>query len=347
MRALPLLLTPLLLTACLPPAVAFQPGRVLDPAALGPNNAATEWWYVSGYLPETRQAFHWAQFKVNYRGVPYYAAHIAVTDLNTGKVTFLEQGQQDAAFSFPPLKVRQADWNLIQSASTPTAPFALKAGPLLGQSSAHEDAWTLDLTLTPQKGPVVHPPGYSGTPETGQLYYQSITRLGLAGSIAGQPARGVAWLDHQWGDQTPGRSALWDWFGLHLSDGSDLMLYRVRTLDGRVAQLAGSEVGADGVAREVKNLSMTPGRVWTSPSGRRYILDWTIASERGTLSMHAVHDEQELLSKTTSVAYWEGPEEGTGQWGGAAVTAQGMGEFVGGPLTRAEGGLFGDADSGH
>ncbi|AWN23212.1 carotenoid 1,2-hydratase [Deinococcus irradiatisoli] len=323
-----LLLAPLLLTACVPRAVAFDPARLPDPAALGPNNAATEWWYVSGYLPETKQAFHWAQFKVNYKGVPYFASHLAVTDLNTGKLTFLEEGRQDAKFSFPPLKVRQGDWTLTQSANTPAAPFALQAGPL-------------QLTLTPLKGPVVHPPGYSGTPETGQLYYQSVTRLNVSGTIAGQPARGLAWLDHQWGDQQPGRAALWDWFGVHLSDGSDLMLYRVKTLDGRVVQLAGSEVGADGVAREVRGLTMTPNRQWTSPSGRTYALDWTVTSDRGQLVLKAANDDQELLSKTTSVAYWEGPVSGEGNWGGQAVQVLGMGEFVGGVLTKAEGGLFG------
>ncbi|WP_425145799.1 lipocalin family protein [Deinococcus sp.] len=325
MRALLLLLTPLLLTACLPPAIAFDPANTPSPQALGPNNAATEWWYVSGYLPETGQAFHWAQFKVNYNGLPYYASHIAVTDLNSGKLTFLDERRQDAAFTFPPLKVRQADWSLTQTASAPTAPFVLNAGPL-------------QLTLTPQKGPVVHPPGYSGTAEVGRLYYQSITRLG----IAGKPASGTAWFDHQWGDQTPGRAALWDWFGVHLSDGSDLMLYRVKTLGGKVVQLAGSEVGADGVAREVRGVTMTPTREWTSPSGRRYVLDWTVASERGSLTLKAVRDDQELIAKSTSVAYWEGPVSGAGTWGGAAVQVYGMGEFVGGALTRAEGGLFGE-----
>ena len=161
----------MLLTACVPRAVAFDAARTPDPAALGPNNAATEWWYVSGYLPDTQQAFHWAQFKVNYKGIPYFAAHLAITDLNTGKLTFLEEGRQDAKFSFPPLKVRQGDWTLTQSANAPAAPFALQAGPL-------------QLTLTPAKGPVVHPPGYSGTPETGQLYYQSVTRLNVSGTIA-------------------------------------------------------------------------------------------------------------------------------------------------------------------
>ena len=321
-------LAPVLLTACVPRAVAFDAARTPDPAALGPNNAATEWWYVSGYLPETRQAFHWAQFKVNYKGIPYFAAHLAITDLTTGKLTFLEEGRQDAKFSFPPLKVRQGDWTLVQSADAPAAPFDLQAGPL-------------HLTLTPEKGPVVHPPGYSGTPETGQLYYQSVTRLNVSGSIDGQPARGLAWLDHQWGDQQPGRNALWDWFGVHLSDGSDLMLYRVKTLDGAVVQLAGSEVGADGVARAVGNVMMTPQRQWTSPSGRTYTLDWKVMSDRGDLTLKAVRDDQELLSKTTSVAYWEGPVQGQGTWGGAPVTVLGMGEFVGGVLSKAEGGTFG------
>ena len=322
-----LILAPLLLTACIPRAIAFDPARTPDPAALGPNNAKTEWWYVSGYLPQTKQAFHWAQFKVNYKGIPYDASHIAVTDLGTGKVTFLEQSGQNGKFSFPPLSVNQGDWTLTQSANEPLAPFKLDAGPL-------------QLTLTPQKGPVVHPPGYSGTPETGQLYYQSVTRLGISGTIAGQPAEGLAWLDHQWGDQQPGSAALWDWFGVHLSDGSDLMLYRVKTLDGKVVQLAGSAVGADGVARVVNNLTMTPGREWTAPSGRKYVLDWTISADRGNLTLKAANDDQELLTKSTSIAYWEGPIAGTGTWDNANVDVVGMGEFVGGVLTKEEGGVF-------
>lgn len=320
-------LAPIVLTACVPRAVAFDPAKMPDPAALGPNNAATEWWYVSGYLPDTKQAFHWAQFKVNYKGIPFFAAHLAMTDLTTGKVTFTEEGRQDAKFSFPPLKVSQGDWTLTQTANTPTAPFKLEAGPL-------------QLTLTPRKGPVVHPPGYSGTPETGQLYYQSVTNLAVSGTIGGQPTSGTAWFDHQWGDQQPGRAALWDWFGVHLSNGSDLMLYRVKTLDGKVVQLAGSEVSPDGVARAVGNVSMTPQRTWVSPSGRTYTLDWKVSSDRGDLTLSAVNDNQELLAKITSIAYWEGPVRGNGTWGGAAVKVEGMGEFVGGVLTRAEGGQF-------
>ena len=330
MRLLPLglLISGLLITACVPAPMAFDPNRMPAPDALGANNVATEWWYASGVLPESGLAFHWAQFKVNYRGLPYHASHVAVTDLRGNTVNFVENDVQTTSFGFPPLLVQQGDWTLQQTDKT----YRLTAGPL-------------NLTLTPQKAPVVHPPGYSGTAEVGRLYYQSITRMAVSGTVtvAGQPreARGTVWLDHQWGDQTPGQAALWDWFGVHLSNGSDLMLYRVKTLDGRVVQLAGSEVGADGVAREVKNVTMTPAREWVSPSGRKYVLDWAVASDRGTLTLKAVRDNQELLSKSTSVAYWEGAVQGDGTWGGAAVRAEGMGEFVGGALSRAEGGLFG------
>lgn len=327
MRLLPLglLMSGLLMTACMPAPMAFDPNRMPAPDALGANNVATEWWYVSGVLPESGLAFHWAQFKVNYRGLPYHASHVAITDLRGNTVNFVENDVQTTSFGFPPLLVQQGDWTLKQT----DVSYRLTAGPL-------------NLTLTPLKAPVVHPPGYSGTAEVGRLYYQSVTRLAVSGTVevAGQAreARGTVWLDHQWGDQTPGRQALWDWFGVHLSDGSDLMVYRVRDVQGRVVQVAGSRVGADGVARVVPDMTMTPGRTWRSPSGRDYVLEWTVQAPSLTLTLKPLRDSQELLSKTTSVAYWEGPVEGQGTADGVAVTAQGMGEFVGGVLSREEGG---------
>ncbi|GGM05092.1 lipocalin family protein [Deinococcus aerophilus] len=319
------------LTACLPAPLAFDPAQLPAASDLGARNAGTEWWYVSGVLPDSGLAFHWAQFKVNYRGLPYHASHIAVTDLRNNRLYFVENGDQKATFGFPPLSVSQGEWKLTQNAG-PDAPFQLNAGPL-------------NLTLTPARNAVVHPPGYSGTVETGRLYYQSITRLDVGGTVqVGQetrPATGQAWLDHQWGDQQPGAAARWDWFGLHLSNGSDLMLYRVKNADNVVVQVAASLVGPDGVAHTVENVTMTPGRVWRSPSGRDYTLGWQVSGAGLNLTLAPLRDDQELLSTTTSVAYWEGPVAGTGTVNGQAVTASGMGEFVGGVLTREEGGLFG------
>ncbi|WP_295820178.1 lipocalin family protein [uncultured Deinococcus sp.] len=320
----PALLTLSVLTACVPAPMAFDPAYQPVPDNFGPNNVNTEWWYASGVLPESGLAFHWAQFKVNYRGAPYYTSHVAVTDLRGNTLNFIENNVQTASFAFPPLKLSQDTWTLTQEG----AAYRLNAGPL-------------KLTMTPTKAAVVHPPGYSGTPEVGRMYYQSITRLAVSGTVdvggEAREARGTVWFDHQWGDQTPGRQALWDWFGLHLSDGSDLMLYRVRDGSGRVVQVAGSRVGADGVARVVPDVTMTPGRTWTSPSGRTYVLEWTITAPSVSLTVRPLRDDQELLSKTTGIAYWEGAVQATGTADGQPVTAQGMGEFVGGVLTRAEG----------
>ena len=315
------------LSACVPAPQVFDPALIPPAADLGVKNAATEWWYVSGYLAESGVAFHWAQFKVNYRGLPYHAGHVALTDLRGDQLALSENSSQNARFGFMPLRVQQGDWALREDAQ---GRYHLGAGPL-------------NLVLTPLKGPVVHPPGYSGTPEVGRLYYQSVTRLAASGTvrIGGQARQvsGVVWLDHQWGDQQSGREALWDWFGLHLSDGSDLMLYRIRRANGEVVQVRGSRVDPAGAAHPVPDLVMTPGREWTSPSGRRYVLDWQVSGQGLDLRLAAVRDGQELLTKTTSVAYWEGPVRGEGHLGGVAVSAEGMGEFIGGVLRPDEGGL--------
>lgn len=311
-----------LLSACTPTA---QLNFEQQPTAheLGAKNAPTEWWYVSGYLPESQLSFHWAQFKVKRYGLTYHAGHVAVLDLRTKKLKMFEQKAQNTRFGFPPLLVQQDKWQLKQQDHQ----YLLRAGPL-------------NLQLTPRKAAVVHPPGYSGTPELGRMFYQSITRLDVVGSvqIAGQKRRasGQAWLDHQWGDQSSGQTALWDWFGLHLSNGADLMLYRVRDTKGKVAQLAGSYIDQNGRAKALTKLKMTPLRSWKSPSGRQYVLNWRIEAPNLQLELGPLNDNQELLSKSTFVAYWEGPITGKGQLFDQPISAQGMGEFVAGTLRANE-----------
>ncbi|PYE56201.1 lipocalin family protein [Deinococcus yavapaiensis] len=304
------------LAACAPRATApFDPNRALNPDDFGPQPARVEWWYVSGYLPDDAIAFHWAQFKVTARGIPYTASHVAVTDLRTDRLSFQEQNRGLVTYRFPPLEIGQGRWKLRQEGSA----YTLKAE-------------SIDVRLTPTKPNVIHPPGYSGTAEVGRLYYQSNTRMTLEGTIAGRPVKGLAWLDHQWGDQLAGTAALWDWFGLHLSNGVDLMVYRVKDGRGRVVQQFGSFVDPSGVARNPTNVQLTPMRTWTSSSSHTYGTAWTLSADEFELQVEAVREDQELRSRTTYVAYWEGPMKGRGRWRGEPVEVVGMGEFVGGAL---------------
>lgn len=322
------------LAGCMPSLQGFDARRVPTSSDWGPNPAPVEWWYVSGYLPEEGLAFHWAIFK-GYFGQryslgplplgflfpgPFHASHIALTDLKAGTKVFSERfdfspdkPRGDSTIQYPPLRIEQGDWRLLQEGEA----FRLRAGPL-------------DLRLTPLKPAVVHPPGYSGTPEVGQMYYVSYTRLALEGQINGRSVKGEAWMDHQWGGQFAGQDATWDWFGLHLSGGVDLMLYRVKDRSGKVVQVFGSATAADGSIREIPGVTMTPQETWTSSSGRSYTLSWQVEGEGLSLKLWPLRQDQELLTSSTRVAYWEGPVAGSGTWQGQAVQAKGMGEFVAG-----------------
>ncbi|WP_027882810.1 lipocalin family protein [Meiothermus rufus] len=328
------------LAGCLPRLQGVDPTRLPSPEAWGPHSAPLEWWYVSGYLPENGLAFHWAFFKAYapqdwqwglFRPAflfpgPYHASHIAITDLWADRTHFEERFDfrfdrpwGDSLVRYPPLYIAQDDWHLVQQGEA----YLLQAGPI-------------QVRLTPRKPAVVHPPGYSGTAETGRMYYVSFTRLGLEGHIAGRRVQGEAWMDHQWGDQLSSGAtlgALWDWFGLHLSDGTDLMLYRVRNTKGQVVQLAGSATDPQGRVRELSGLKMTPLESWTSPGGRRYDLSWQVEAEGLELRLTPLRREQELLTASTRVAYWEGPITGSGSWQGQPIQARGMGEFVAGAYT--------------
>ncbi|WP_221090648.1 lipocalin family protein [Deinococcus aquaedulcis] len=317
-RLLPLL-TAALLGACAPVQTTVDPAALPHATDYGPHNFPMEWWYVSAYLPEEALALHWAQFRVrdSRLPVPLMISHVAVTDLRSGTLSFLEQpaGSGDAAF--PPLQLAQGEWTFRQQGNSPAAPFELKAGPL-------------NLTLTPLKAPVIHPPGYSGGPGVGALYYQGVTRLALKGMVGGRTVQGQAWLDHQWGNQIPGQTALWDWFSVHLQSGDDLMVYRVRRPDGEVAQLIGSVVGPGGQVRPVTGLRATPGDTWTSPAGHTYTLGWRLQADDFDLTVRAVRREQELRSRSTRIDYWEGPIEVQGTWAGQPAKGTGMMELVGG-----------------
>lgn len=314
----------LLLIGCAPRLKpSFNPAVQPSATDFGPHGDPLEWWYLSGYLPEEKLAFHWAQFKVSPANIPtdVFLSHVAITDLTTGKVTFLEQqdnpsqGIGAGKVSYPPLKLQDGNWTFTQGKNNF---FTLNAGPL-------------KLKLAAQKPPVIHPPGYSGVPEiTGGMYYQSITRLNMTGSIGQRPVKGVVWLDHQWGNMSVGKKALWDWMSIHMDNGEDLMIYRVLTAKGKQVQLLGSIVDQKGVARPATNIRMTPGRTWTSKTGRTYVLDWKIQADEFDLAVQALNDEQELLGKSTKIVYWEGPIQAKGTWRQQSVTGTGMMELVSG-----------------
>ncbi len=326
-----LLVLLLFLASCAPRLSGVNPAEPPRPDMWDPQPAPIEWWYVSAYLPDDDLAFHWAFFKYyvpeSYRVMglparavfpyPFASEHLAVTDLRADRFTFVERHDFPATRAVvraDPLYLDLDGWRFERTSEG----FRLRADGV-------------DVVLVPEKPPVVHPPGWSGTAETGRMYYVSYTRVRLTGTIAGRAVDGVAWIDHQWGDQMSGVGALWDWYGLHLSNGGDLMVYRIRDAAGNVKVLHASYVDALGRVRALEGVRMTPEGYWTSPvTGFRYAVSWRIEGEGWSLRLDPVRLEQEIRGGLVPVAYWEGPVQGGGTWMGEPVQAWGMGEFVGG-----------------
>src|SRR6202035_3722916 len=85
-------------------------------------------------------------------------------------------------------------------------------------------------------------------------YYYSLTRLRTTGTLAvgGRVfhVEGLSWMDHEFSsDAESGEQVGWDWMGLHLANGSDLMIYRIRGKSPADDYLSGTLIAPDGTPR--------------------------------------------------------------------------------------------------
>ena len=177
-------------------------------------------------------------------------------------------------------------------------------------------------------------------------YYYSRTRLPTRGRIvlpeadAGGGAQsfavgGLSWMDREWSTGALGATVRgWDWLGAHLSDGRDLMLYRLRDQAGRAtpeSRLTVIGAGDDGEPRRfgADQVTITPIETWTSPrTGAQYPVALRIeAPDAGLrLEVRPLRLEQELR---LSVNYWEGAVSLVGSSAGAPVGGEGYLELTG------------------
>lgn len=310
------------LGACAPvrsPAVRYAAAPAVGDWGPHPG-APMEWWYVSGFDPEGGLAFHAAFFRARLLLGTYSLAALSVTDLATGERHLWEQS--DAPFPCAcaqghPLALRLGTWTLRERGP---GHYALEAGPL-----------ALDLRAAAPR--MLHPPGWSGGGDLGALAYQSVPRLQAQGRWRGRPVACLAWMDHQWGDLIPGHSARWDWHGLHLSDGSSVMAYRLTRLDGTGESLQGSRTDRHGAIRALEGLVTTPLATWRGSRGRVYATSWRIRAAGLDLTVRPVRDDLETPS-LSGVAYWEGPVRVQGTVDGQPVEGTGFGEHLPQPAAR-------------
>lgn len=338
-------------------AEATEPRRFSFPADHGPHPAfRNEWWYVTGNLEAgngRRFGFELTFFRFAlapeeappaagerasaWRTRQLYVAHFAVTDAASREFHVAERAARGAlglaGASAEPFRVWLQDWWLREFPAS-----ASKEGAIW---LLHADSDTAALTLTfePLKEPVLNGTGglSQKSAERGNAsYYYSMPRLATRGTLrVGDEVHdvtGLSWLDREWGSSAlSAEQEGWDWFALQLSDGSDLMFYRLRRDDGTADPMsAGTWIPARGeplpLARD--EVTLEPRDWWRSPLGGRYPVAWTLSVPRLGLALEIdpVLEAQEL---DTSVRYWEGAVDVTGSRAGEAVTGRGYVELTG------------------
>ena len=172
------------------------------------------------------------------------------------------------------------------------------------------------------------------------MSYNVYTRLRLEGRRGRDTVRGLAWIDHQWGDpdrlmEEAGvkRVKAWDWLALNLEDGSDWLVYIIK--DARsgdpLARMAVA-VDARGRVRTTRNVSLEPTEFWESPRTYiRYPVGWriSVSDPAADLTFRPFVADQEIPVYGIHRAVWEGAGEISGSVGRRRVKGTGRGEFHG------------------
>jgi predicted secreted hydrolase len=304
---------------------ALQPRPWSFPTDHGRHDGfKTEWWYFTGNLKDSaghefgyqltffRTAFtaepttrpsHWAMNDL-------YFAHAAISDIDGHRFVFkdrLQRGRPGLAWaSEKTLDVVLLDWSAKLEGKTIRLHCA-------------ERGFSIDLALANGRGPILQGPGGVNAKghQPGQAsYYYSMTRLHTTGSLVvdgvSHVVAGQSWMDHEFSSNSLSKEQVgWDWMGLQLSDGSDLMIYRLRNKSGATDYLSGTQITADGQPHYLSaaNIAMEGSNAWNSPaSGGVYPQIWRLrVTGLPVLIVTSLMPGQELVTgASTKVTYFEG-----------------------------------------
>ena len=310
----------------------------------------TEWWYFTGQLRSTDgrefgYELTWFREGVLPKRPPglsrfvvgdFKFAHFAVSDVARGHFAFAQKisrgayGEAGCGDGNPGPLAWIDDWRLT-----------IDPGGVW-RIAAENEGRTLELCLAPLKGPVIE--GENGVsqksagPGHASCYY-SYTRMHAEGRLALPGAAalsvtGETWFDHEWAsNQLAPDEAGWDWFSVQLSDGTELILYRMRLKNGRADPASsGTWTRKDGsvVYLKAADFNLTPLTWWQSGQTKgNYPIHWRMAIPRLKLSLEISTPLENQELALPSLAYWEGLIHATGIAGGVPVTGHGYLELTG------------------
>jgi predicted secreted hydrolase len=230
-------------------------------------------------------------------------------------------------------------------------PSATGGGGVIDHVKAVTDGYQLDLYSTNLKTPLIEFNGGHAnfvTPSgqfAGDNWYYSRTRMGTVGSLTTPggnktPVVGQSWFDREWDPCCfAGVAVQWDWYGVQLDDGQELMVYDIFVaghrdqIMSRTVNFSGRAPGCDQGVLDASQFTLGHAGAWTSPhSGITYPTSFTVdIPSRGLhLTVHPTVQDQELTAIPAFFTPWyEGSMIVDGTKNGAPIHGVGQAELFG------------------
>ncbi|HET6409863.1 MAG TPA: lipocalin-like domain-containing protein [Chthoniobacteraceae bacterium] len=314
----------------------------------------TEWWYFTGNLRDESGRRYGYQLTFFRQGIRPFAtrgqtksrficnelkfAHFAVSDPAGKRFLFTQKTSRGAFDEAGFAKSERIAW-IDEWSLAPQPDGSMKFSAAMNGAS-------ISLTAKPEKPWVLH--GVNGVSQKADgeghaSHYYSGTRLTTRGNLtlSGRELNvtGTSWFDQEWAtNQLTLQQVGWNWFSLHLADGTELMLYQMRLRDGSLdPNSSGTFIARDGIAQHLRrdDYKLTPTRWWTSDVTKaRYPVAWQLRIPSLNIEAEVTTplDKQEL--ELPPIAYWEGMIDFSGTRAGQPIYGEGYMELTGyaGPL---------------
>lgn len=330
---------------------ALIPRTLVFPADHGAHpRFRHEWWYFTGNVATSDQRHFGYQLTFfrfglsptrdptrtsNWATQQIYMAHFAMTDVTAASFYAFQRYSRSAlglaGANSQPFKVWLDNWQAISSAEDGIFPIQLRAA---------DERIGVSLQLNQGKELVLQ--GDQGLSRKGAQpgnasHYYSYTRMPTQGHVTVDgvqyPVSGLSWMDREWGSGALAKDQVgWDWFALQLSDGRELMFYRLRHQDGSVDVFSGgslTDIKGHTITLQHDEVKATPMRYWRSPTTNiNYPLQWRIEIPKQQLVLQVAPyvEDQELK---LDVVYWEGAVKITGTSYRQAIGGDGYVELTG------------------
>jgi len=285
-----------------------------------------EWWYLTANLESDRgETFgvQWTLFRFatstevgdGWKSPQLYMAHTVVTSKD--KIWYAERfargGIGQAGVVSSPYRAWLDNWTWRSHGDTPF--------PGMLEFADGEMAVELDIR---NKGALIFQgdKGYSKKHPTEDIasYYFSAPFLNINGTLQldgkTYQVKGDGWYDREWSSEGLSKNQQgWDWFSIHLNDGSALMVYQIREKNAKPYYF-GSLSWPDGktIVLQPEDIRLTPIS-FTTRNGKHFPLDWRVdvPAHQIQLKVDVVRKEQWL---PFVFSYWEGPIKVSGSHSG-------------------------------